>query len=85
MWCVKMSERIEVKIRCPFFTSLIPRRINCEKLNDDMKAVSLFFDSNKKRDEYIGNFCGSKCMKSCPIYQINEEKYNEEEKNNPDL
>ena len=74
-----MSERIEVKIRCPFFTSLVTRRINCEQVSDDMVSVSLYFENNKKRDEYIKSFCSCECMKGCPIYIAVNEKYQEYE------
>lgn len=67
-------DRINRDIECPYFSSSTQRKINCEAVSGDAVLFTMTFENNKKRDEYIHNFCCYGCWKGCPIVKLIEEK-----------
>ncbi len=63
---------LECDIKCPYFGYLKSCKIKCEAVNDLSKKICIEFASNKKRNEYIENFCACGCWRGCPIVEVIE-------------
>ena len=62
-------------IKCPFFKAHDARRIFCEVIVKDISVHLSFMSADTKR-QYEKKHC-EHGYGSCPIYKINERKYDE--------
>jgi hypothetical protein len=70
-------DKIVANVKCPYFLgdNIKSLRINCESCNEESVMSTLTFKTNKKRDEYIRDFCACGCWKGCVVARMIEEKY----------
>lgn len=71
--CIKVSYHNrydeEINILCPHIKEIKTCKIVCKSRFSDF--VILEFNSNKKRDEYIYNFCSFNCWQGCKMSILN--------------
>lgn len=75
-WGVKMPDRIEYNIICPFFKYAKRYKIVCDPLNEDAVSFTMNFDSVEKRTEYIHAFCSCGCWQGCAVAQLIWDRFN---------
>ena len=61
------ESRIDTRIICPFYMDTYRRVIFCAPVTDDALKTGLTFANMQARNEYIDNFCGSFCWRTCAI------------------
>lgn len=63
-------------IQCPFFSRVESRRIKCEGPFQST-VLSIWFDTNKERNEVFRKYCCCTNYLRCPVYLAALEKYNQ--------
>lgn len=71
------EKRIDMRVVCPFYLSSYGRVIRCAPVNA-AQCVSLPFRDVEERNDYIDDFCASRCWQSCVVAQMCLKKFEEE-------
>lgn len=64
------------KVKCPFYCKDKPQYIICSGVCDGTR-INLWFNSNKKRDEYMEKHCfkiNSKCGIAKMLWELNTQR-----------
>lgn len=70
--------RIDSRILCPFYVTTYRHLIFCAPVAADAEKTANVLKNAEARNDYIDDFCASRCWKNCVIARMCMEKYDEE-------